>query len=319
MKEISIAVCFDENYALNGAMTLYSAAKNIEKNVKIKAYIIDGGIIEETKKRFNKILRKNLDIIWLEPDLSLFDNLPLSSWTTKVAHSRLLLPYIINDDIKKIIYLDSDILVIGNLLCLWEIPLNNYFLAAFQDITYTNVNKKVNSQVLIDAGMDGLSPYFNSGFLIINIYLWKKNDILRKYIEILKNIGNKFTHCNQDAMNIIFNNKWLKIRKEMQYGHKKIEKNIVLIHYTGKIPGFPGCSHPKEDLFYRYVYSSNWFSKSEYYLWRFKLLIIKDKYFLLQKIKLFFKNKIKGTKVEKYIVRYYKFMKKLGLLLNNVY
>jgi hypothetical protein len=49
MKEIAIAVCFDENYALNGAMVLYSAAKNIEKNVKIRAYIVDGGISEKTR------------------------------------------------------------------------------------------------------------------------------------------------------------------------------------------------------------------------------------------------------------------------------
>ena len=231
MKEILIALCFDDYYALNGAMVLYSIAKNIKRNVKIRAYIIDGGIRKETKEKFKKILRRNLDIVWLNPDLSIFDNLPLSSWTTKVAHSRLLLPYIIQDDIKKIIYLDSDILVVGDLLRLWKIPLNDCFLAAFQDSTYTNVYKKVNSKVLVDAGMNRLSPYFNSGFLMIDVSLWKKYDILRKYIEILGNIGNQFTHCNQDAMNIIFNNKWKQIKKEIQYDNnthicslKKMEK-----------------------------------------------------------------------------------------------
>lgn len=312
MKEISIALCFDENYALNGAMALYSAAENIQKNVKIKAYIIDGGIRKETKERFKKILSRNLDIVWLTPDLSIFDNLPLSSWTTKVAHSRLLLPYIIQDDIKKIIYLDSDILVIGDLLNLWKIPLNNYFLAAFQDTTYTNVYKKVNSQVLVEAGMNSFFPYFNSGFLIIDINSWKKNNILLEYIEILRNIGNKFTHCNQDAMNIIFNNKWIKLKKEMQYKnktnnyffekYKKLEEYLVFIHYTGKKPGFPGCKHPKKSIFYEYVYSSHWFSKKEFIIWRTKVQI-KDVYNSIvtnsfKKIKKYLNEKIKGKNIE---------------------
>jgi lipopolysaccharide biosynthesis glycosyltransferase len=283
MKEIAIAVCFDENYALNGAMVLYSAAKNIEKNVKIRAYIVDGGISEKTKKRFNRILRNNLNIIWLNPDLSMFDNLSLSSWTTKVAHARLLLPYIIKDDIKKIIYLDSDILVIDNIFCLWEVNLNNYLLAAFQDTTYTNVYKKVNSQVLIEAGMNRFSPYFNSGFLLLNKKLCGDENILKDYIEILKSIGNKFTHCNQDAMNIIFKNKWVKLNREKQYEmtsnnyfckkNKKLKKNLVFIHYTGKTPGFPGCKHPKKNIFYYYVYNSKWFSKKEFITWRSKILI----------------------------------------------
>jgi lipopolysaccharide biosynthesis glycosyltransferase len=285
IKEISIAVCSDENYALNAAMVLYSAIMNVQENVKIKAYIIDGGIDETTKKRFGKVIRQtNLEIIWLKPDLSIFDNLPLSSWTTKVAHARLLLPDIIPANIEKILYLDSDMLVIKNLGKLWNVPFDGNILLAWQDSKYPKVYKKPNSQTLISAGMSPSSTYFNSGLFLINISQWKKNNILSKYVKLLTEIGDNCTHCDQDLMNIILEGKWKPIDKHWQVASSKIfrsraksdqrmVKKCRIIHFTGVPPGFPRCRHPKKALFYNYVDNSGWFSKCGYFKWRLMLFV----------------------------------------------
>lgn len=321
MKEISIAVCFDENYALNGAMVLHSAAQNIKKGIKIKAYVIDGGVKEKTKKRFKKIAKDNLEIIWLKPDLSIFNDLPLSPWTTKVSHARLLIPNIIPKRIKKILYLDSDMLVLDDITELWKLSLGNHVLFALQDLTYSHVHKKTNSQALIAAGMASSSPYFNSGLLFINLFNWGKNDVLSKYIEILYKMGHKFTHCNQDALNIILNDKWKPLNhywlaantiyQSSKEGIKKIVKNKKMIHFTGTTPGLVGCKHPLKDIFYKYVFHSSWFSKREYFLWRSNLFIKDIHYSALRKVKLFLKSKIKGTRIEPFSKGIGQFIKKI--------
>ncbi len=290
---MSIAVCFDENYTLNGAITLYSASRNIRDGIKIKAYIIDGGVKEKTKKKVKRIESNDLEIIWLNPDLSIFDNLPLSSWTTRVAHARLLLPDLIKEE--KILYLDSDMLVVDDIYKLWEIPFNKNIILAWQDSKYPYVNKKKNYKILTGAGMKLVAPYFNSGLLLIDINKWKKGNILNKYIKLLKSIGKSFTHRNQDALNIILENKWKKLNNDWQVAtttflsNKKedieLSKKAKIIHFTSIPPGKPGCRHPQKKIFYNYVYDSEYFSKQEYFWWRFVLLIKEIFYKLISKIR----------------------------------
>lgn len=314
MKEISIAVCTDENYALNAAMVLYSAAQNVQKESSIKAYVVDGGISDETKKRFKKIMKgTKLNIIWLNPDLSIFDNLPLSSWITKIAHSRTLLPYIIPENSEKILYLDSDMLILEDITKLWDTPLNDVTLAASESSIYSHIYERPDAKTFINAGMDPSSPYFTSGLLLINISKWKENDTLSKYIKILKEMGNEFKYRTQDPLNIILENKWKPIDANWQVigliyhssdlYHKSLVKNAKIIHFTNTPPGFPKCNHPKKSLFFKYVYHSGWFSKGEYLKWRYRLLIKGLYYAPYLK---FLKEKIKGKKMEPFFRFLYK-------------
>jgi lipopolysaccharide biosynthesis glycosyltransferase len=297
-KEISIVVCFDENYALNGAMTLYSTSQNIRDGVKIKAYIINGGVKEKTRKKFKKIESDTLEIIWLNPDLSIFDNLPLSSWTTKAAHARLLVPDLIKEE--KIIYLDSDMLVLDDIYELWNVLFGKYIIAASQSLVAPSVNKRPNCNILIEAGMNKKSPYFSTGLLLINTNRWKRKNILGEYISLLKNMGTKFIYRNQDPLNVILENSWKKLDEEWQvttptfYSLKKedqkLAKNAKIIHFTGTPPGFPRCNHPKKKIFYDYVIHSGWFSAIEYINWYIELLIKDFFYMNILKLKSFLKS-----------------------------
>jgi lipopolysaccharide biosynthesis glycosyltransferase len=282
MKEISIAVCTDENYALNAAITIYSTAKNLQEGI-IKAYIVDGGINFKTKKRIEKILKfKKLDLIWLKPNLSIFDNLHFATWTSKVTHARCLIPDLIPDSIQKILYLDADMLVLKDINKLWNTPFGGKVLLACQGQKYPYVSKRSKHKFLINAGMKPSSPYFNAGLLLINILEWEKYSVLNNYIKLINEFKD-FTIPGQDALNVIFENKWKPLDKYWQVVspiyhssnkyNKKIAKNANIIHFTGIPPSFPRCNHPKKSLFYKYVYQSGWFSIKEYLEWRSKLLI----------------------------------------------
>jgi len=305
LNKITIAICTDENYALNGAMTLYSAAINVKENTIINAYVVDAGIKTKTRKRFERTLDlPNVSLSWLKIDLSNFVDLPISPWTSKAAHVRLMLPGLLAGKRDKLLYLDSDMMVLGDISKLWEIPMNGICILACQDGKYPQVENCQARDILVELGMKLSDPYFNSGLLLINILRWQKLGITKKTIRLLQEKGVLFSHKNQDALNVVLLNEWNPIDIIWNVGtphffsSSNFDKNIVekaqIIHFTGRPPGFAGCVHPRKQQFNIHVKKSGWFIYPEYLLWKLEL-IWKNLIFDFKKLISGFLRKIKSS------------------------
>ena len=302
MKKISIAICTDENYALNGAMAIYSASKNIAEDTRIDAYILDSGIRTVTRKRFERILRRpNIELFWLKPNLDAIDHLPISPWTTKAANARLILPELLSDKTDKVLYLDSDMLVIGDVSELLDYPLEGKCLLACLDGKYPTVQCSRASKVLTEMGLNPQTPYFNSGLLMINVKRWENMETTKRMAKLLEEKGVFFTHKDQDGLNFILQEEWGQLDNSWNVctsrfdsddqNDRRITQEAKIIHFTGKPPGLIGCRHPKRELFYKYVKDSNWFSNIEFFLWRTNLEIRDSVYFSIKRVRSLVRNK----------------------------
>ena len=108
---------------------------------------------------------------------------------SEVTFYRLLTPIFI--PLERVIYLDSDILVFGDLEEMFNLPLNNNYALGFLD--------------LLSNGVDYLGlkseKYINAGVLLLNLELIRKN---KKYVEMLYMLKNNKNLRNNDQTIITF-------------------------------------------------------------------------------------------------------------------
>ena len=170
----------------------------------------------------------------------IFKNYPGYKNLTLGAFCRLLTPKVIDNDIEKIIYLDSDIIVNLDIEEFWYINLDDNPIAAVSEFLNRKDVKNVEmSFPLCREGVIEAEDYFNSGVLIMNL------KHIRQYE--LENIWNgiKFLSENpqhllfdQEILNYCFSKKYLKLPNKFNYyvrfsrrqRETKIERRIY--HYS---------------------------------------------------------------------------------------
>ena len=146
--------------------------------------------------------------------------------------------------LKKLIFLDSDILVKRNLTELFEKPCPA--INAVEDDYYRQhiEDPKINIQFSI-AGLDHKAPYFNSGVFLLNLQHWREQKIFEKLaasMRILKIYQQ--THPNglfsdQTFFNIVYHRNWIKLKghwnRQCPAGlgiHHEIERgDLCLFHF----------------------------------------------------------------------------------------
>ncbi|WGE86336.1 glycosyltransferase family 8 protein [Actinobacillus equuli] len=142
----------------------------------------------------------------------------ISSDTT---YFRYFIPELIPED--KVLYLDCDLIITGCLKQLYSVNLENDFLAAVKD----------------DIAQKAYNNYsFNAGVLLINNRLWKENNITKLALELSEKYVEHLPDADQSILNIIFENKWLKLNRGYNYlvGVDFLYPQLGLTHLLENFP-----------------------------------------------------------------------------------
>ena len=281
-----IVVCAaDDGYAMPLAVVIRSALENLNRDRQIIFFVIDGGIKPKNK---DKILRsinsKKSDIKWLQPSVDLLENMKVSGHIKMAAYFRLLIPSLLPHHFDKAIYLDSDLIVRGDLSELWDLDIaDNYLLAVHQISTYvSSFNGLVNYREL---GIPSDYKYFNSGVLIMNLEKWRADKISARIIEYIEHNKEYVRRHDQDGLNAVLAGKWgeLEPRWNQTPGFydrswkdsllSKEDFNNALhdpyiIHFaSSQKPWNSTKQYPANDLFFQYVDMTAW-SGWRFNIWR---------------------------------------------------
>src|SRR5689334_3585939 len=131
---LSIVMSSDDRLAMPLAVAAHSAVKNL-KGRPANLFILDGGMSEVSKRRIAKTIPADqVHIHWIQPVSGrlneIFEKRRRYARYPLAAYYRLLLPEILPREIKKVIYLDVDVIVLADLATLWRIDVEPYqFLA----------------------------------------------------------------------------------------------------------------------------------------------------------------------------------------------
>ncbi|MEQ5287296.1 glycosyltransferase [Providencia huaxiensis] len=245
----------DENFLYGVGTSISSVIVNNRENYFHFHLFVDNlseetlfyKLIERTKHRLTIYLIDNKK----------FNSLPLPSkgWSSAIYFRLVIISYLAGKGVDKLLYLDADIICKGNLSYLDSLEFNeSTYLYAVKDKFRSN--KKL-------LPMD-MSKYFNSGFLYMSIKHLAKCDIPNQVIELVGK--NDFTHPDQDALNILLNDKVINISENFNFMFSldwhiakkakipKIQDDVVFIHFVGLTKPFhEWASFYKEYIYFEYA------------------------------------------------------------------
>ncbi|MBL1230598.1 glycosyltransferase family 8 protein [Enterococcus sp. BWB1-3] len=247
-----------------------------ESNEEYAFYVIDDNINKQNKKLLiDTLSHYNTQVNLLHINKRFFSNAVESSRIPKTAYYRIAIPELFRDtDVKRILYLDCDMIAVDDLSYLWEIDLKDYPLAAVEDAGFHNRFEKMG--ISTDSDL-----YFNSGLMLINVQSWLEKDITRQVLKYIQYHPEKLRFHDQDALNAILHDQWLPlhpswnaqsyiinqekkhptIEGERQY--EETRKHPHIIHYSGHVkPWHDEFTSPIEN-FYKIYYALTAFADNK--------------------------------------------------------
>lgn len=237
-KEINVLFASDDNYAMPLGVALKSLVDNYKDARKLRVIVADTGISYENKAKLLNIY----PVEFLDVPLDAIKNLKIhANYHSVSVYARLLAPNLLN--LQKLLYLDCDILVKGDIGELWDIDNSDYAISAVADFDY-----------------DGryFYRYFNSGVMLINVIRWREEKITERTIEYAENNHCKFV--DQDALNGVLEGNWLPISARWnrnQYIEGTQDTRIVHFLGVGK-PWFYGYELDHQEDFYETLDKTDW-------------------------------------------------------------
>ncbi|MGE4443519.1 MAG: glycosyltransferase family 8 protein [Candidatus Altimarinota bacterium] len=259
MEKINICFCIDDKYIKHTFATISSIIENSAKKSDIIFYIISDSISNENKQKINNLSeKKNIIINIIEINEAYDENISLGKYGKYILY-RLSIPEYINED--KILYLDSDMIILGKIEELWKKNISNYIVGVIQQ------DKPKNFPLDI--------KYFNSGLLLINAVLWKKENIKSKVLNYLSQ-NNHFGWPDQDALNMVIKGNCLFLDKSWNTLNFYSTSKVNLFHFAGLKPWRIESLNPYNLEYYKYLSMTMDLSTKDkkIYLWNKFLKII---------------------------------------------
>lgn len=262
---IHIALGVDNNYFPYAGILITSILLNSPENNIIFHIALNEILSNDNRKKCSKFnnIYKNAQIKIY--DLSeQIDKLPnLSIYTDKRFNKsillRLLLPKMLDTAIKKIIYIDADMLCINNIETLWNMDIAANIIGACP-------YKEKNGQEQIKRLGLKNNQYFNSGMMIMNLRAWQEKNITEIIVECYSKFYEFFLLPDQDAINIVLQGNIQKLSfkfNRMLAANNRLlaayERDDILLHFVNEAkPWLDGNTAAIDELYKKYMQQSLW-------------------------------------------------------------
>ena len=272
MKALNICYSINENFARHVAVSITSLLEN-NTHSKIIVHILYSDLSDKTILRLSVFEKRypNAKIVFHKIESARFKDFQINiPHITKETYFRYLISDIITDS-NKVLYLDGDTVVNGEISELFNIDLTGFYCAGVRDIYIEQIGYKK------EIGLTESELYINAGVILFNLEEIRKSSIVKKLFKLSAESDFKFQ--DQDVINVAFKGKIKELdciynfKRAHQKAFPKKVKLVKIIHYVG--PNKP---------------------------WKkFSLNRLKRLYFKYEKISLFRNGKIKvGLLVDEY-------------------
>lgn len=255
----AIVFSFNNEYCKYFAVTLQSIVMNSNINDKYDIIVFNNNISDNNKKLLYKMLPQNFSLRffdvanYIRTYFGEFKLKTLNNWSIEIYY-RIFIPMLMKS-YKKVLYLDSDIVINCDLNEIFEQDFDEKEILAVRDtatqIFHLTRNKERLEYIKNIMKIQNEENYFNSGMIMFNIKGIKLSDYCKKLFKAFE-IEN-LLYPDQDILNIIFENqvKFLKSKWNLCCGdfiwdkafmnlvsnkyrqeYKDALDNPKIIHYT---------------------------------------------------------------------------------------
>lgn len=263
-KEIPVFFSIDDNYAPFLAVALNSAVKNCSSENLYKAIILYRDLTEENKKKLSSFSRKNFSVEFAEMKSGLdsitdmMSNRLRCDYFTLTIYFRLFIPTMF-PQYDKGIYIDSDVVVSGDLAELFNTDIGDSLIGGCTDKSVAEVPELV--RYMEEAVGVKKEEYINSGVLLMNLKELRRVRFDEHFLRLLNTYHFDCIAPDQDYLNAVCNGKirYLDpIWDAMPNENTPPLANAKIIHYN--LFAKPWCydNIQYEDVFWSYAEDSGY-------------------------------------------------------------
>lgn len=260
---IPIIYSVNDHYAPYLYISLQSLVKHVGSICNYRVYILYTRLEERHIKRLENLQRKNIEISCVEISKNMKGiDIEESNYLTVETCYRLLLPELF-PQYSRILYIDSDTLIMADVAELFRSPLNGKVAGVMHEASSIHLRKYYQSL--------GVSEAFNAGILLIDLILFREKKIGIKCLQLLiedsKRTNRRLQYMDQDALNIVlkdkvsfFDSKWNFLYRymqdldlldtESQAAYLEASHDIRILHYVSEIKPWEHPEFAMADLFW---------------------------------------------------------------------
>jgi lipopolysaccharide biosynthesis glycosyltransferase len=224
--KVNVVFASNNKFIQHCGVAINSLIKNNLSNNSLAFFILSSELIlESNKAKIISLLRKNDTVKFVNIDSALYSQFKILDRFSKETYNRLFFPNLF-PNVKKFIYLDSDVIIKGDVSVLWKINLGKKVLGAVSDLILNNY--------LTRFGVAD-SSYFNAGVLLIDAEKFRVNKVLKKSIDFLISNHDLVKFPDQDALNYVLNGNWKRLGLEWNLQTNYVDTGIMVYLKVGKL------------------------------------------------------------------------------------
>jgi lipopolysaccharide biosynthesis glycosyltransferase len=186
-----------------------------------------------------------------------FGDLKIDGHVTSAAYLRLRISELLPATLERVLYLDSDIIIRGDVTELFEMNLLGFPFGAVPDAVVDGY-REIRAKIALDANVH----YFNSGVLLIDLPRWRSLNIGARAITYCRSNRDSITFWDQCALNHVANGRFHVLDEKWNFqSHSSVSKlhSALIVHFTGELkPWHFMCTHPLKHLYFEFIKQTAW-------------------------------------------------------------
>jgi len=257
---INILVTLDENY-LPYLNVMLTSLLHSNPDASFDVYLLHSSIREEALENTRCILGETNRLISIRAGDFGLEGAPTTSRYPQEIYYRIFAARYLPETLDRVLYLDPDLIVNGSIRSLYELPLGKAYFAAASHVG--EFMHKVN-ELRLDMEED--SPYINSGVMLMNLDLLRKEQDYGAVFRFIEERKNRLILPDQDIISGLYGTRIHALdpfrynmteRLFLRYAPFEraldldwVRRNSVIIHYCGRNKPWKPHYRGKLNVFY---------------------------------------------------------------------
>jgi lipopolysaccharide biosynthesis glycosyltransferase len=264
---VSLLVASDSNVIAGLAVVLQSALINLAPSRELEINLIDCGLGEPLITKLRKSLLKNRRACRLNiarPTMAQLSGVRVDE-VGLFTYARLLSAELF-PELKRAVYLDTDVVVNLNLAEFFDQDLEGFPVAGVQDRFTPMVSHPLSILDWEDRGMKADDAYFNAGVLLIDFDRWRSENLGAEAMRFSRENPALCVRWDQTALNVLLYQRWKQSEVKWNYMvYSNIEEESFQeranFHITGRPKQWdmaPRTNQGFQRMFFDYLDQTAW-------------------------------------------------------------
>ena len=194
MKELNVLYQSSAAYAIPAAVSICSLFENNKDIDSIRIWFIDGGLTEEDKKKIGELAERygrTISFLSGKRAESILSDVGVELWSGSYATFYKIFICDELEDADRLLYIDSDTVILGSLEELCDYDMDGYACA----MAGSGMTRAVKEYI-------GVTEYFNAGVIYFNLKYWREHKLVNDFLDVIKgNECSRYTLVGDETLN----------------------------------------------------------------------------------------------------------------------